>query len=808
MVISKLQLGPKHYSALVFVAIVSVTWLTASLARDAYVSDLRAELTEEAHLRAQSLADLIARETGSVDSLVAFVEVIKDDPETMTERLGAFAFQLMDRARTIRSVQVAPDSILEYVYPVAGNEAAVGLDLMADPDRRALLLPVIETGETVVQGPVELVQGGLGLLVRKPIYNEDGSFYGFAAILLDWLRVVEISGIEKQSDGLIVGTREGTGRVIAGSPMAFTGEPEIHSLRVGFTETVWQVALRPAGGWPTDSPSTPYIWVLGTAVAVIAALFTNEVLRRPEVLRAEREKVKNELAFAEARYQATVKHAAVGVVITDIEGRIVDANPAFYRIADRPDGSLKGVMSRELIHPDDAAQHFARMSRLTRGAAEVESEVRVSGQNDRLVRSIVTMISGSSGDDLFVAIIEDITERRQAEQELAVSEARFRQLFEQAPIAIQQEDYSLAVAEFEKMKAAGIIDLRRYVDGSKERLMHILGLVRIVDANAASGFLQGHLENSAGEPTLLDRESAPAIETFIDTLEAVWNGEPHLEQSVETVDADGSLLYLDVRWNTPLVDGRPDYSRMMVTISNISELRETQRRLEDLMESKDRFVASVAHELRTPLTAVVGFAQELKNEQLLYSEREKEEFRELIALHSVELSNIIEDLLVWARADIGEVKVHLGPTNIAHNVRMTLTSIDGLDVELDEPDGEVAGFADASRLRQIVRNLATNAVRYGGADVQVAVYRANGEAIVDFSDDGPKLSKHDIRRIFEPYYRSDGQRSMPGSIGLGLSVSRSLAWAQGGDLVCLRENDRNVFRLSLPLVREAAALSG
>ena len=391
---------------------------------------------------------------------------------------------------------------------------------------------------------------------------------------------------------------------------------------------------------------------------------------------------------------------------------------------------------------------------------------------------------------------------------MADSEARFRQLFEQAPIAIQREDYSLAIAEFEKMREAGISDLRHYLEGSDERIRHLLGLVKIIDANPASDYLQGHLGGTGDGLTLLDRESDPAIESFAQTLLAVWNGEPHLEHSVETIDADGAPMYLDVRWNAPLVDGEPDYSRMLVTISNITELREAQRRLEDLIESKDRFVASVAHELRTPLTAVVGFAQELKNDQLLYSEREKEEFREMIATHSVELSNIIEDLLVWARADIGEVRVDPEPTNIAENIRLTLASVEALDVLVEEPDGAIEGHADASRLRQIVRNLATNAVRYGGDDVRVAVYRSDGAVVVDFSDNGSALSKRDIKRIFEPYYRTASKESTPGSIGLGLSVSRSLARAQGGDLVCLRENDRNVFRLSLPLVMEAVAVAG
>lgn len=792
----------------VFIAIVSVTYLTEDLARDAHVADVRVEMADEAHARASGLADLIARETASLDALVAFVEIARGSPDAMPSQLGIFAESLIEGGETVQSVQVAPDSILEMVYPIRGNEAAVGLDLLADPDRRAILVPTIESGETSVQGPVELVQGGMGLLVRKPIYNEDGSFYGFAAILLSWDRVVELSGIDEPVAGVLTGTRVGDGRVVAGSPAAFIGLPELEPIQVGFTNTVWQVAARPEDGWPTSGPLTVAILFLGFVLAAVASLFTYEIVRRPQILKDEREKAVRELEFAEARYQATVKHAAVGVVITDMDGRIVYANPALHRIVGLPDDSLKGVLATNLMHPNEVGPHLNRMARLRFGAGEVESELRFAGDGERLVRAIVTMISGTRGDELYVSIIEDITERRRAEEALARSEERFRQLFEQAPIAIQREDYSLAVAEFQRMKESGISDLRSYLQGSEDRVRHLLGLVRIIDANEASETLQGHLRVDSGDLTLLDHESAPALSTFVDTLVAVWNGKSHLEQSVETVDAEGSPLHLDVRWTAPLSGSRPDYSRMLVTISDITELREAQRRLEDLIESKDRFVASVAHELRTPLTAVVGFAQELRDPEAKHDEKDVEEFHDLIALHSVELSNIIEDLLVWARADIGEVRVEPMPTDLGSLVRKTLAAIEGLVVQVNEVDGMVEGLVDANRLRQIVRNLATNAMRYGGGDVRVAVYPVDGQAVVDVSDNGPKLRKKDLERIFEPYYRTDSGSATPGSIGLGLSVSRSLARAQDGELVCIREGDRNVFRLTVPLARVEAAVAG
>jgi signal transduction histidine kinase len=89
------------------------------------------------------------------------------------------------------------------------------------------------------------------------------------------------------------------------------------------------------------------------------------------------------------------------------------------------------------------------------------------------------------------------------------------------------------------------------------------------------------------------------------------------------------------------------------------ERETTRKRLEDLVESKDRFVASVSHELRTPLSAVLGFAEELRTNAGSFRADELTGMLELIADQSQEMADMVEDLLVSARADIGKVSIDL-----------------------------------------------------------------------------------------------------------------------------------------------------
>ncbi len=782
--------------------ILALTGVLDGFSRQVHEADVRAAVSVEAESLARNLIDTVARETSAVDALVAFVAVSAPDGTHTEDEFPRFAEALQEQGSTIRSIQLAPDSILRFVHPLEGNEAAVGLDLMADPDRRALLEPVILSGETVIQGPVELVQGGLGLIVRSPVYNPDGTFWGFTAVVLDWPAVVALTEFEAASDMVLAGARlPGSDEMIAGDPEAFDGDPLLRNVQVGATDTTWELAVRPIGGWPTSARTTLPLWLGGLLAAGMTGWVTFNLLRRPELLARERGRALRDLALAEARHQVTFEHAGVGIVIIDSAGRVVTANPSLAEIAGLGDPQqLTGRAALELVHPDERADFEARVETLGQGERVVEEEIRINSKGvQRWCRVRFTMIADeASGEQLYIGIVEDITDRRIAEQALAQSEIRFRQLFELAPIAIQREDYSEAVQRMEELRAEGVTDLRSHLTADPRNLTDLLSKVRIIDANPAADALQSHLGTETGEMTLMDRYTEEAADTFVDTLTAIWERRSSAGMVVRTRAADGSPRHLDLRWQAPDFDGRPDYSGVILTIADVTELKEIGHKLQELIASKDRFVASVAHELRTPLTAVVGFAQELNSDSVNYSPEERREFQELIAFHSSDLSHIIEDLLVWARGDIDEVKVTAERFDLGRGVRHSLHLVPGKGLVVDEPDGRVDAIGDPARVRQIVRNLATNAVRYGGADVEVSVRRSDGYAIIEVSDDGLEIPADRASRIFEPYERADSRPTKPGSIGLGLTVSRALARLQGGDVVFFRAEERNVFRVTLP----------
>lgn len=231
------------------------------------------------------------------------------------------------------------------------------------------------------------------------------------------------------------------------------------------------------------------------------------------------------------------------------------------------------------------------------------------------------------------------------------------------------------------------------------------------------------------------------------------------------------------------------------------ERENARRRLEHLVAAKDEFVASVSHELRTPLTAVVGLAQELRDGLVVFDQNERSELVALIADQGAEVAAIVEDLLVAARIDAGTVTISPQSIDLGATLRSAVAAdaAIGQATSLALSDEQVIAWADPHRVRQVVRNLLTNATRYGGPEVKVEFGLDGSLSWIEVSDNGDPIDPADRGRIFEAYERAHIAGTQPASVGLGLSVSRNLARLMGGDLTYDYIAGRSVFRLTLPV---------
>lgn len=213
--------------------------------------------------------------------------------------------------------------------------------------------------------------------------------------------------------------------------------------------------------------------------------------------------------------------------------------------------------------------------------------------------------------------------------------------------------------------------------------------------------------------------------------------------------------------------------------------------------NRSQMLGTVSHELRNNLTGILGLSELVKSEGL-----DPDEVVELMGLvhnQAVDATEIVEDLLTVSRIERAALTIDLEPVDVGAEIRTTARRFmgEGVDVSVDVGTAIPPVSADALRVRQILRNLISNAVRYGGPTIRVGAHHLDGVVLVSVTDDGDGVPVADIGTIFLPYKRSTGTRRDASSIGLGLWICRQLAHAMGGSLEYVRADEATSFVLTL-----------
>jgi PAS domain S-box-containing protein len=230
---------------------------------------------------------------------------------------------------------------------------------------------------------------------------------------------------------------------------------------------------------------------------------------------------------------------------------------------------------------------------------------------------------------------------------------------------------------------------------------------------------------------------------------------------------------------------------------------------------KSDFVSTVSVELRTPLTSIYGFAQTLLREDVAFGEPERRTFLEFIARESERLTTIVDALLNVARLDSGDINVSLAPTDVANVVGAVVSSAEaavnggGHVFVADLDSGPLAAHADADKLRQVLEQLVSNAIKYSpdGGRVTISARLVDDAVELAVTDQGAGVPPAERERIFSKFYRA-GDAQGAGT-GLGLFIAQGLVREMGGRLwVDSPEGHGSRFVFELPRARERVTFPG
>lgn len=270
--------------------------------------------------------------------------------------------------------------------------------------------------------------------------------------------------------------------------------------------------------------------------------------------------------------------------------------------------------------------------------------------------------------------------------------------------------------------------------------------------------------------------------------------------------ANGHLRgVLGLTWNTPRVFDK-DERAFVLTLGVMcaqaimrGHLVAAERRAREIAEhaiqSQGQFLRTMTHELRSPLAAVVGYTQLLSEEIVGQVTPLQKDHLRRVRRASEHVLSLIEELLRFARLEAGEEHIHVEHVIAADIVEEALdivrpiAGLKGVSIRVEAPDEAIALDTDPLKLRQILVNLVTNAVKYTDVGNVVLVVRLEGlgaalKIYFEVTDTGRGISASDQGHIFEAFWRAPHplRRESDGT-GLGLSVARQLARILGGDVV-------------------------
>jgi PAS domain S-box-containing protein len=301
----------------------------------------------------------------------------------------------------------------------------------------------------------------------------------------------------------------------------------------------------------------------------------------------------------------------------------------------------------------------------------------------------------------------------------------------------------------------------------------------------------------------------------------VWRGE------LVAVREDGSTF--EVEDSASLVrDSQGNPLQVMGSFIDITKRVQAERRLkrryerekylhekvETELKKRIEFARALSHELRTPLTPVMMSSDVLVN---VLKDEEHLKLAKNVHRSTINLKNRIDELIDLAKSDIGQLQVHPGKVDVIKLIRemddefAAASGKHGQYLKMELPDELPWAIADESRLRQILMNLLNNAFKFTPTEgvVTLAARRKDATLEIEVRDTGPGIDRNDIERLFDPYFRVDGDTERFSGLGLGLALCKTFVELQGGRIwVNSHPGLGSTFTFSLPIAApDRAALS-
>jgi PAS domain S-box-containing protein len=450
------------------------------------------------------------------------------------------------------------------------------------------------------------------------------------------------------------------------------------------------------------------------------------------------------------RFRAAFDQAAIGMATMTLTGRIVRANTALERLIGAPPGGMVGTLFSDLADDEHVSALNGAIMRVASGVIDADNVTHriATTRGLRWVFCTVAVARDPLGTPLYLFLqVQDVTDRHAAEEDLRLSEERFRLLVESVG------DYAIFM-----------LDPHGRIASWNRGAQRIKGY----DADDVIG---RHFEIFYTD----DQRTAKHPDHELEIARA----EGRYEEEGWRVRKDGSQFWASVVI-TAVRDAHGELVGFAKVTRDITDRRLLLEAREQTARERMEFLAVAAHELRGPVALVTGFAEMVNKHWRELDDAERDEMTDTLVGASQRLRRLVEDLLTASRLEAGGLEVRPQEIDLAPALRQAVSerASTARDVVFDlRCPSDLRVLADAGRLQQMLGNYIGNALRYGEAPFAVTAERRGPNVEIAVVDSGPGVGPEVMSRLFEKFsHGSDAD-----STGLGLFIVRELARAQGGD---------------------------
>ena len=752
-------------------------------------SELEQERSDVLH----RLSTVRARLEGLVNVNLSLVHgltaVIESRPDIDQAGFAAIADGLVDKRYALRNIGAAPDLVLSLMYPLKGNEAALGLDYRQHPVQREAALRARDSGRTVIAGPLSLEQGGVAIIARKPVFlpaaeaGGEKRFWGLVSAAIDVETLYEQAGLRDSDLGLRVALRgrDGSGARGAG----FFGDAALFGDDPVTVEVTlpgggsWQMAAIPADGWGRVDAGIVLLRLVTFLLALAAAVMAYRLVRGGELL-----------ASHSARLDALLKTLPDLVWLKDANGVYLSCNPRFELFFGAPEAEIRGKTDHDFV-PADLADFFREKDRaaIAAGGPRVNEEwVSFASDGHReLLETIKTPVFDGRGRLLGVlGIARDITQRKQAEASLREQEAFFRLIAENMGDMVTVLD----------------VQGRRLYDSPAYRAL----FGNPEEVQEPDPFASVHPDDRER----VRRAFATTIATGVGTrgtFRVVLPG-----GGWRDIESQGGVIRN--------VDGRVE--RVVVVSRDVSERKRMEDRIHQLnadLEARvsqrtaeldavnkelQTFTYSVSHDLKAPLRGIDGYCRLLLEDHREQLGEEGRVFLDNVRNGVAHMARLIEDLLAYSRLE--RRGLHGQTLDLSRQAGMVLDSrraeIQALGMVVDVRLHGLSACADPAALNIVLRNLVDNALKFARQSqppkLAISGTQSEKSVTVAIKDNGIGFDMRFHERIFEIFQRLQRAEDYPGT-GVGLAIVHKAAQRMGGRVWAESQLGRGAtFYLELP----------